>query len=138
MRESARSFAVEIGGGQFFFLDSPDLTPPAYFTSLNLFFSSSSETKPLNSARRLRSPLHRGHGRRLDGHRVGAGGGQGLEQQGLDFDFFEQRRRSGGVLCLPEEDGDDDARWGASRPLPFAERGRVGLDRHLELPGEDF
>lgn len=123
--------------GSFFFLDGPDFfTRPS--KNLHFFLLTPKQTKPLlkNSARRLRSPLHRGHGRRLDGHRDGAGRGQGPEQQGLDFDVFVQKRSVG--VCLAEEDGHHDARRGAARALPFAERRSVGLDRHLELPGEEF
>ena len=105
---------------------------------LHLFFSSeninNNNINNTNSARRLRGPLDRGHGRRLDGHGERAGGRESFQLPRFFVFVGVIERRF--FLFFEEEDGHDDARRSAARPLPPSERRRLGLDRHLELPGE--
>ena len=121
----------------FFFQPSTSTSTPPH--SLRPFSFSNPNTTDENSPRRLRGPLDGVHGRRLDGHGVGAGRGEGLERPGLDLLFVVGvvvLVTAVGLLCRPEEGGHDDARRRSARPLPPAQGRRLGLDRHLELPGE--
>lgn len=108
---------------------------------LILFVPSPKNKKPKTSPRRLRCPLDGGRGRRLDGHGVGPGRGEGLERPaGDDFLFVVAVLVLAGVggLRRPEEGRHDDARRRAAGSLPPATGRGLGLDRHLELPGESI
>jgi len=67
------------GGGQLFFFSAFDLDLDPHLSSISPPKTQNTPARNnKNSPRRLRGPLNGGHGRRLDGHGVSPGRGQGL------------------------------------------------------------